>query len=81
MEMLIIENHFVIFRPHITGEGKIVICVAFFSKLCQISTLFFHSVNSSHHGAVGSASAWQTRDREFEPVLTHYLFSGKYRCA
>ena len=37
------------------------------SKFCQISTLLLHSVNSSHHGAVGSASAWQTRGRGFEP--------------
>ena len=35
--------------------------VAFFSKFCQISTLSLHLVNSSHHGVVGSASAWQTR--------------------
>ena len=37
-----------------------------------------HLVYSSHHGAVDSASAWQTRGRWFEPVLMRYIFSGKY---
>ena len=40
--------------------------------------ILFHLVNSSHHGAVGSASAWQTRGGGFEPVLMRYIFSGKY---
>ena len=53
----------------------------FFSKFFQISTLLFHLVNSSHHGAVGSASAWQTLGPGFEPVLMHYIFSGKHPCA
>ena len=35
-------------------------------------------VNSSHHGAVGNAFAWQTRGLGFEPVLMCYSFSGKY---
>ena len=48
-----------------------------FNKFCQISTLSFHLVNSRHHGAVGNASAWQTRGREFEPVLMRYIFSAK----
>ena len=33
---------------------------------------------SSHHGGVGSASAWQTRGRGFEPVMMRYIFSRKY---
>ena len=75
----------IIFRPHIRGEGgrKIIMCVAFcFYKFCQISTLLLHLINPSHHGTVGSASAWQARGRGFEPVLMRYIFSGKYpgRC-
>ena len=47
-------------------------CVAFFCKFCQIS-LLLHLVNSSHLGAVGSASAWQARGHGFEPVLISYI--------
>ena len=50
-----------------------------FYKFCQISTLVLHLVKPSHHGTVGSASAWQTRDRGFEPVLMHYIFSENIR--
>ena len=50
-------------------------CVAFFPKFYQNYTLSLHLVNSSHHGAIGSASVWQTRGRGFERVL---IFSGKY---
>ena len=31
-----------------------------------------------HHGTVGSASAWQTRGRGFEPGVMRYIFSEKY---
>ena len=65
------------FLPTNNG-GKKSKSVAFFYKFCQISTLLLHLVNSSHHGAVGSASAWQTRGRGFEPVLKPYILSGKY---
>ena len=44
----------------------------------QICTLFLHLLNFSHHGAVGSTSAWQTRGRGFEPVLMRNTFSRKY---
>ena len=54
-----------------------MICVAFFFQV-QNSTLLLHLVISSRHGAVGSASAWQTRGHGFEPVLMRYIFSGKY---
>ena len=50
----------------------------FLQILLNINLLLLHLVNSSHHGAVGSASAWQTRGRGFEPVLMRYIFSGKY---
>ena len=53
-------------------------CCVFFSKFCQIPTLLPYSEISSHPGAVGSASAWQTRGSGFEPVLMRYIFSGKY---
>ena len=73
---LIIVHYY--FPPTYNGGG-IIICVAFFFyKSCQNSTLLLHSVNSSHHGAVGSSSAWQTRCRGFEPGLMRYIFSGKY---
>ena len=49
----------------------------FFSKFCQNSSLSLY-LKSSHHGAVGSASAWQTRGRGFEPVKMRYIFSGNY---
>ena len=49
-----------IFRPYIMGEENHNLSCVFFNKVCQISTLLFHLVHSSHHGAVGSASAWQT---------------------
>ena len=49
-----------------------------FFKFCQNSTLTLHLVISSHHGAVGSAPAWQNRGRGFEPVLMRYIFSRKY---
>ena len=56
-----------------------MMCVAFFSKLCQISTvLLLHFVNSRNHGAVGSKFARQTRGPGFEPVLLRYIFGGKY---
>ena len=57
---------------------KIMIYVAFFYKFCQIFTILLHLVNYIHHGAVGSASAWQTRGRGFEPVLMRYIFGGAY---
>ena len=52
----------------------------FLSQFCQNCTLLLHLVNSSDHGAVGSAAAsvWQTRGRGFEPVLMRYIFNGKY---
>ena len=68
----------VIFPPHIMGEENHNLRCVFFPKVCQISTLLLHLVNSSHHGAVGSASAWQTRGRGFEPVLMRYSLRGKY---
>ena len=44
-----------------------------------MTTSLFHLVNSGHHGPVGSASAWQTRGRVFEPaLLMRYISSGKY---
>ena len=55
-----------------------MICVAFFPKFCQNSTSLLHLVNSSHHGAVGTASAWQTRGHGFKPVMMRYIFWGKY---
>ena len=42
-----ITNIIFIFR-HIEWGGEIIICAAFFSKFCQISTLSLHLVNSSH---------------------------------
>ena len=65
------------FPPTYNVGGK-SICFAFFYKFCQISTLLLHLVNSSHYGAVGSAPAWQTLGRGFEPVLMRYIFRGKY---
>ena len=47
----------------------------FFYKFCQISTLLLHLVNSSHIGALCSASAWQTRGRGFEPMLMPYILA------
>ena len=66
-----------IFRPHIMEEENHNLSRVFFYKFCQISTLLLHLVISSHRGAVGSASAWQTRVRGFEPVLMRHIFSGK----
>ena len=60
------------------GEENHNLCCGFFHKFGQIFTLLIHLVNSSHHGAVGSVSAWQTRGRWFEPVPMPYIFSGKY---
>ena len=61
------------------GEENYNLCCVF-HMFCQIFTLLLHLVNSNHDGAlaVGSASAWQTRGRGFEPVLMRYIFSGKY---
>ena len=50
-------------------EGNHILCCVCFSKVCQISTLLLHFVNSSHHGAVGSASTWHTQGRGFELLL------------
>ena len=50
-----------LFSAHITGEEILMRVAFFFYKFCQISTLLLNLVNSSHQGAVGSASAWQTR--------------------
>ena len=61
------------------GEENHNLCFVFFSKFCQISTLVLHLVDPSHRGAVGSASAWQTRGRGFEHVLMRYIFSGNIR--
>ena len=58
------QSTVVIFRPNIMGR-KIIMC-------------FLQILPNLHHGAVGSASAWQTRGPEFEPVLMRYIFSGKY---
>ena len=58
---LFLKQTLVIFCPCITGEENHNLCCVFFRKFCQISTLLFHLVNSSHQGAVGSASLWQTR--------------------
>ena len=57
------------------GEENHNLCCIFFYKFCQITTLSLHLVNSNHHGAVGSASAWQTRGRGFEPVLMRYILA------
>ena len=59
------------------GEENHDLCCVFL-KFSQISTLLLHLVKASHHGAVGSGSAWQTRGRGFEPVMMRYIFSGKY---
>ena len=66
-----------VFRPLITEEENRNLSCVFFYKFCQISTLLLHLLNSSRRGAVGSASAWQTRGRGFEPVLMRHIFSGK----
>ena len=71
-----------------------MICVAFFSKFCQVASrhrphlelldyssflpTYFSLLVTSHHGAVGGASAWQTRGRRFEPGLMRSNFNGKY---
>ena len=60
------------------GEENHNLCCGFFSKFCQNSTLLLHLVKFSHNGAVGSASARQTRGRGFEPVMMRYIFSGTY---
>ena len=73
----VICSEVIIFRPHIMGKENRNLCCDF-SKFWQISTLLLHLVNSSHHGAVGSASARQTRGHGFEPVLMRYIFIGKY---
>ena len=61
------------------GEKNHNLCWVF-PKFCQNSTLLLHLVDSSHHGAVGSVSAWQTRlgGCGFEPVVMRYIFRGKY---
>ena len=41
------------------------------------STLLLPFTNL-HHGAVGSASAWQTRYRGFEPGQMRFIFREKY---
>ena len=53
----------------------------FTNSACQYSTLLLHLVKSSHHGAVGSVSAWQTRCRGFEfpaSSMTHSFFCHNY---
>ena len=76
-ELTTLVLEIIILGPHITGRPHHnPSCV--FSKFWQISTLLLHLVNCSHHRAVVSASAWQTRGRGFEPVLMPYIFSGKY---
>ena len=57
------------------GEENHYLCCVFFSKFCQNSTLLLQLVKSSHHGAVGSASAWQARGRGFEPVMMRYILA------
>ena len=55
------------------------LCCVFFSKF---STLFLHLVHFSHHGAVGSAYAWQTRGSvlaESFPLLSGRLIT-KLNC-
>ena len=60
------------------GEENHNLCCVFIHKICQISTLLLHLVNSSLHGLVGSAFAWQTRGHVFKPKLMRYISSGKY---
>ena len=59
------------------GEDNHNLCCVFLQILPKLH-LLLHLVNSSHHGAIGSASAWQTRGRWFEPVMMRHIFSGKY---
>ena len=70
---------FVIFRTHIMGDKSHNLCCVLFSKSCQISTLLLHLVEkfSSHHDALGSESACQTRGRGVKPLLMRSIFSGK----
>ena len=63
------------FRRHTMGE-KHNLCCVFVQNL--FSTLLLHLVNSSHHGAIGSVSAWQTKSCGFEPVTMSYMFSKKH---
>ena len=82
---LFLYRSLVIFRPHTMGENHNLCCV-FFLILPNLHSLhplhltilvtcqLLHLVNSSHHGAVGSVSAWQTRGRAFEHVLMRYIF-------
>ena len=72
----LVSTSYYYFPPTHNGGGKSLCCV--FSKFCQNSVLLLHLVNSSHHSAVGTASAWQTRGRGFEPGPMRYIFSGKY---
>ena len=71
-------HHIFIFCSHLTGEKNHNLCCVFLNKFYQKSILLLHLVKSSHHGAVGSASTWQTRGRGFEPVMMSNIFSGKY---
>ena len=63
----------VVFSPHIMREENHTLYCVFFSKFGQITTLLLNLVKSSHNGAVGNASVWQTRGRGFEPVLIPYI--------
>ena len=69
-----------IFRPPIIFAK--FFCRVFIQFLQNLNfSTPFKSANSSHQGAVGSASAWQTGDRWLELVLMPYIFSGKNRGA
>ena len=71
--------------PNLSCRRKIIICVAFFFQILPnlhglhpLDSFSYLLLHSSHHGSVGSASAWQTRGLWIEPVLMRYIFSGKY---
>ena len=46
-----------------------------FSQILPNVHFIIPLVNSSHHGAVGSASAWRTRGCGFEPVLMRFILA------
>ena len=65
------------------GEENHNLCCVFFTNSAKSPVYYsIQLVNSSRHGAVGGASAWQTRGCGFEPLHANALhFSRKIsRC-
>ena len=61
------KYYFRLSQIHLCRGRKITICVAFFFSNSATLLLCIECGHFGHRGPVGSASAWQTGGRGFEP--------------